>query len=58
MEAFVKGDIVVVKFPFSNLKEIKRRPTVVSCSLEGEDIILCQITSKNRIDKYSITLEN
>ncbi len=45
MEKFVKGDIVVVPFPFSNLTRAKRRPALVITPLAGDDVILCQITS-------------
>ena len=48
MERFVKGDIVAVNFYFSNLTDTKRRPTLVLLSLEGEDIILAEITTKIR----------
>ncbi len=57
MERFVKGEIVVVPFPFSDLSRSKRRPALVLSDLRGDDIILCQITSKNVNDFYSITLE-
>ena len=50
MEEFVKGDVVVLPFPFSDLSNSKKRPALVVANLEGEDIILCQITSKARID--------
>ncbi len=51
-------DIVLVDFPFSNLKETKKRPAMVINSLEGENSILCQITTKNRkIKKYEIQLK-
>jgi len=56
MERFIKGDVVVIPFPFSDLTSLKRRPALVLADLEGEDIILCQITSKNLFDKYSIPL--
>lgn len=56
MERFVKGDIVVVTFPFSDLSDSKRRPALVLADLIGDDIILCQITSKNFSDIYSIPL--
>ena len=46
MAAFVKGDIVVLPFPFSDLSASKRRPALVLADLQGDDIILCQITSK------------
>ena len=42
----MKGDVVVVPFPFSDLTEAKRRPALVLAELDGEDRILCQITSQ------------
>ena len=58
MERFVKGDIVVLPFPYSNLSSTKKRPAMVLADLEGEDIILCQVTSQNTKDQYSIALSN
>jgi len=50
-------DIVLVDFPFSDLTKIKKRPALVINSLEGENAILCQITTKRRnIQKYEILL--
>lgn len=56
MERFVKGDVVVVPFPFSDLTQAKRRPAFVVTKLGGDDVILCQITSKNVKDKDSLSL--
>ena len=58
MEEFVKGDIVVVPFPFSDLSKSKKRPALVAANLKGDDLILCQITSETRIDDYSIIIDN
>jgi len=58
MEKFIKGDVVVVPFPFSDLSGRKRRPALVISNLEGHDLILCQITSKNIRDKYAIDLKD
>lgn len=58
MAKFVKGDIVVVPFPFSDLTNSKRRPALVITELMGDDVILCQITSRNLNDKYSIELNS
>jgi mRNA interferase MazF len=35
---FVKGDVVVVPFPFSDLTQSKRRPALVIAELTGKDI--------------------
>ena len=56
MGKFVKGEVVVVPFPFSDLSSTKRRPALVIAALEGDDVILCQITSKSVSDNYSIPL--
>ncbi len=57
MGSFIKGDVVVVPFPFSDLSETKvRRPALVITRLDGEDLILCMITTQFRSDRYVITL--
>lgn len=56
MEAFVKGDVVIVPFPFSDLSSSKSRPALVIANLPGEDIILCQVTSKLLKDEFAIAL--
>ena len=58
MARFVKGDVVVVPFPFSDLTQAKRRPALVIADLEGDDAILCQITSRFVKDKYAITVND
>ena len=58
MEKPVKGDVVVLPFPFSDLSASKKRPALVAAKLSGEDMILCQITSQARKDNYSIALAN
>jgi mRNA interferase MazF len=52
MAEFIKGDVVVVPLPFSNLSQAKRRPALVVAELKGDDLILCQITSQNTQDVY------
>lgn len=58
MAKFVKGDVVVIPFPFSDLSQSKRRPALVIAPLEGNDAILCQITSKNIRDTYAISIDD
>ena len=56
MGKFIKGDVIVVPFPFSDLSASKRRPALVVANLTGDDVILCQITSKTISDDYAISL--
>jgi len=58
MEGLVKGDVVVLLFPFSDLSSSRKRPAVVVAKLSGDDLILAQITSSAvRSDEYAIHLE-
>jgi len=54
---FVKGDVVIVPFPFSDLSASKKRPALVVASLAGGDVILCQITSQPIRDSYALAIE-
>ncbi|MEQ8958490.1 MAG: type II toxin-antitoxin system PemK/MazF family toxin [Coleofasciculus sp. C2-GNP5-27] len=56
MARFVKGDVVVVPFPFSDLTQAKRRPALVVAVLSGDDLILCQITSRAVTDEYAVVI--
>jgi mRNA interferase MazF len=56
MERFVRGDVVVVPFPFTDLTQTKRRPALVLTNLQGSDLILCQITSQASRGRSAIAL--
>jgi len=53
---FVKGDVVVVPFPFTDLTQAKRRPALVLATFDGNDLVLCQITSQAVRDHHAIPL--
>ena len=53
----VAGDVVVLPFPQTNLQQGKRRPALVVADLQGDDLILCQITSQAHRDTYSIQID-
>jgi len=43
---FMRGDVVVLPFPFSDLSKSKKRPALVIAPLDvHNDVILCMITS-------------
>jgi len=57
MEGFVKGDIIVLEFPFSNLIQSKRRPALVIKIPKGDDLIVCQITGKSYEESFEIPIK-
>jgi mRNA interferase MazF len=58
MGRFVKGDVVVTPFPFSDLQAAKRRPALVVATFTGDDVLLCQIISQAVSDSYAIPLRS
>jgi mRNA interferase MazF len=53
----IKGEVIIVDFPFSDLSNFKRRPALVISPLNRDDAIVCQITTRNSSDGYSISLD-
>jgi mRNA interferase MazF len=51
------GEVVLVRFPFSDLSQSKRRPAVVLADVGRGDHILCQVTSKPYGDAGAIELD-
>ena len=56
MEEFVRGDVVVLPFPFTDLSATKKRPALVISVLEGDDLIVCQITGQVVRNSYVVEL--
>lgn len=54
MVRLVKGSVVVIPFPFSDLSSAKRRPALAVAVLPGDDVILCQITSQQVADRFAV----
>ncbi len=51
-----KGDVIVTKYPFTDLSNSKKRPALVITSLENnKDIIICAISSSKH-NKNNIKL--
>ncbi len=58
MERFVKGDVIIINFPYSDLKHHKKRPALVIKSPKGDDVIACQITSIFSKENVNIILND
>jgi mRNA interferase MazF len=56
MERFVKGDVVVLPFPYTDFSSMKKRPAVVIATIKGDNVILAQITTNQRNDEDIISL--
>lgn len=56
MARFIKGDVIVLPFPFTDMSASKKRPAVILSDIKGSDFIMLQITSKNVKDSYAIPL--
>lgn len=52
------GSVVLVTFPFSNLKGQKVRPALVLAQVEFNNLILCQITSKPYSSKIALCIKS
>ena len=58
MGRFVKGDVVVTLFPYSDLSDKKKRPAlVVAVFPELSVLILAQITSREKSDEFVVELD-
>ena len=58
MNKIESGSIVLLKFPFTDNMNYKRRPALVIKDLEDGDILVCRITSKIYKSKYDIYLND
>ena len=56
MERFVKGDVLVLPFPYTDFSSVKKRPAVVVANLKGQNVILAQITTNQRKDEDLVSL--
>lgn len=56
MERFVKGDVVILPFPYIDLSSVKKRPALVIAVLKGNNIILAQITTNQKDDEDLVNL--
>ncbi len=59
---YEQGDIVLVPFPFTNLKAVKKRPVLILSNNDyndsSEDTITCGITSNIGNHDHSVLIDN
>jgi mRNA interferase MazF len=52
------GDIVLLKFPFTDGKTFKRRPALIINDFNDGDIIVCRITSQIYKSNFDVLIDN
>lgn len=52
------GDIVLLKFPFTDGKTFKRRPALIVNEFNDGDIVVCRITSQIYNTDYDIFIDD
>ena len=52
------GEIILLKFPFTNSKKYKKRPALVLLDTNDGDIIVCRITSVLYKTEFDFEVEN
>ncbi len=60
MANYLQGDIILIKFPFSDLSDAKLRPALVISNSKvnrTEDVILAQISSNITNDEFSFLID-
>lgn len=58
MGTSLKGTVIIINFPFSDLSAVKKRPALVIADVGSDDVILAQITSIANKDVYAIELNS
>jgi mRNA interferase MazF len=53
---FVKGDVVIIPFPFDDFSQAKRRPAIVVAAPPGLSLVVAQITGQIYRDAYAIPI--
>jgi mRNA interferase MazF len=58
MAKFNFGDIVLLRFPYTDSKTYKKRPAMIIRDDNDDDIIVCRITSQIYNSKFDVYLDN
>jgi len=57
MDNYKLGDIVLIKFPFTDNTTFKKRPALIIKDTNDGDVIVCRITSKLYKTPYDVEIK-
>ncbi len=52
-----RGEVIFLRFPHTDLTDAKNRPGVVLAQLPDDDILVCQVTSRDRQDPFAVAIQ-
>jgi len=52
-----RGEVIFLRFPYTDLSQTKNRPAVVLAQLPNNDMLVCQVTSRDKNDPDAVALE-
>jgi mRNA interferase MazF len=58
MRKFDLGDIVLLKFPFTNSQTFKKRPALILNDFNDHDILVCRIISQTYTTSFDVDINN
>lgn len=58
MDKLYFGDIVLLNFPFTDIKTFKRRPALIINDYDDGDIIVCRITGQPYKTSNDVSIDN
>jgi len=56
MALYHPGDIVLIAFPYTNLKKIKKRPALVLLNVGDNDVLVARITGKQMHADFNVLI--
>jgi len=58
MEMLHFGDVILLKFPFTDGVSFKRRPALVVNDFDDDDILVCRITSRLYDTEFDVKIDD
>ena len=58
MDTYSFGDIVLLRFPFTDGLSFKRRPALIINDTNDGDVVVCRITSQIYKTKFDVKVDN
>lgn len=57
MDSYQPGDILLLKFPFSSVDDVKRRPALVLLDVGDDDIVVARITTHKSRAAFDVEIK-